>query len=104
MPHGADHLVVVSQVVHLVIFRQGFLQFPGQGIIVRVADAQDIDAVLVKSRAEAGISHREIRGNKNKIHKKPPYVNKFRATLRTRRNDDTVRRSRIHCNLHSNVL
>ena len=65
--HSPQHLVVILQTVHPVVFRQRPLQIRMQLIVGCVAHTQYIHAVFPQTDAEPAIRLRKIGGNKHKI-------------------------------------
>ena len=65
--HGAVHLVVVFQAVHLVVLVQACLQLGLQLLVGLVADAQHVQAVVFQFPAELPVVRGEVGGDKNKV-------------------------------------
>ena len=65
--HGAVHLVVVFQTVHLVVLVQACLQLRLQFLVGLVADAQHVQAVVLQLPAELPVVRGEVGGDKNKV-------------------------------------
>ena len=67
--HGAVHLVIIFQVADLIIILQRAAELVVEVAVGGVGNAEHIDPVTAQAGAEMAVCVREMRRNKNNIHK-----------------------------------